>query len=492
MRLPSAAPSPARRPLAAWRRWRWAVVATSLSSAGAATASAAAATAAFAPTFAPPDAFAPPALPLRLRATRLPSAGESGEVVGGIDPRRRRFRDVRRSGARSAERLPLLSAAAPSEAATFGGGDDDRDRDDGLLLHPPTPPGSAATATPEADDPFRLARAFDAVVNARYACTRFRRFREPPPPPPPRDGNDDDDCVGEEPAAPTASRSDPAVISSCLRALDVSRRSPTGFNVQPWRVVLVHSAKEKERLARHCLGRNADRVRDSDCAAVFLADRECGREWGRFASLSEERAGSDAGGGASKGGGGAGRATRKLRALILLFSSGYPLPRILRVPLSFAVRTAVSILSSVARWLDAARRSVRALRRRTPRGVPRLPTLSSSEVWSEKNAILAASTYLLACASRGVATCPMEGYDARGVKGCLGAPKGRWGVPLIVCAGTPYRAVGGGGGAKLEDAEEEEETDDVGMRHGAEDASPRYPLEEVAYGDAFGGALPAT
>ena len=50
-------------------------------------------------------------------------------------------------------------------------------------------------------------------------------------------------------------------------------------------MILVHSKEDKEKLAQYCLGRNADRVRDSDCTAVFLADRQVGRDGKRFTNF---------------------------------------------------------------------------------------------------------------------------------------------------------------------------------------------------------------
>ena len=114
-----------------------------------------------------------------------------------------------------------------------------------------------------------------------------------------------------------------------------------------------------------------------------------------------------------------------------------------------------------------------------------LPTLSSSETWSQKNTMLVAMTYMLACTSRGIVTCPMEGYDALGIKGALGIPPGRYSVPLIVSAGKPYRR-GGNYANDGGDDDDENETDDAGLGHGGGDMSPRYPIEEVVYGNGFG------
>ncbi|KAL9189267.1 hypothetical protein ACHAXT_011757 [Thalassiosira profunda] len=312
---------------------------------------------------------------------------------------------------------------------------------------------------------------FDAVVNSRYACTRFRRHREPPV------GTDNSTL-----SQPSASVSDPTVVQNAHHCLALSQRAPTGFNAQPYRVVLVHAKEDKQRLAQYCLGRNADRVRDADCTAVFLADRECGRDGKRFENFLVENMDC----GASEGKRSTSRTRRqlsqkalfKLRMLILLFSSGYPLPRFLAVPLSFGVRLGMSILSFFARCLHSLRQKFRVFARLLP-DIQLLPTLGSSETWSQKNTMLVAMTYMLACTSRGLATCPMEGFDAAGVRRALEIPRGRFGIPLIVSTGTPHRRNVG----------EDEETDDVGLSHGGGSMSPRFPLDEVVFGNAFGKAF---
>jgi hypothetical protein len=69
----------------------------------------------------------------------------------------------------------------------------------------------------------------------------------------------------------------------------------------------------------------------------------------------------------------------------------------------------------------------------------------------------------------------MEGFDAQGIRSVLGIPR-RFGIPLIVSTGTKYRG-------------DEEGVDDVGVSHGDGGMSPRYPMEEVVFGNVFGEAL---
>ena len=66
----------------------------------------------------------------------------------------------------------------------------------------------------------------------------------------------------------------------------------------------------------------------------------------------------------------------------------------------------------------------------------------------------------------------MEGIDAQGIRSVLGIPR-RFGIPLIVSTGTPYR----------------DGLDDAGASQGDREMSPRYPMEEVVFGNSFGCPL---
>lgn len=289
------------------------------------------------------------------------------------------------------------------------------------------------------------AAVFDAVVDRRYACTRFQRSSA---------ASDD---------APST-MADPVVLRAVIDSLETSLRAPTGFNAQPYQLVLVSDPAAKTALAKHCLGRNADRVRDSDCTVVFLADTQVGRDFGRFRTrLLEKTTTSSSSSGRFP--------FLKLRALILLFSSGYPLPRVLARPLSLCVRLGVSAVSLI-----------------TGRRVA-VPSLASAETWATKNTMLVAMTFLLSCAARGLATCPMEGFHAVGVKRSLDVtPQGRYKVPLIVSVGTPFAQT-----ANDED-DDDEDADDAGMRHSSRGRGRqgRYSLEETASHNRFDTSLDKT
>jgi nitroreductase len=218
------------------------------------------------------------------------------------------------------------------------------------------------------------------------------------------------------------------------------------IQMQPYKVVLVHSPAQKLALSKYCLGPNAKRVLDSDCTAVFLADRKVLQtlpRFGRFMASIDAQGRSP---------------TLLTKVYIALFSSGYPfLPRILASTISFGVRTCVSFFNIFTSALF-----------KYP-----LPTLSSAETWSCKQTTMLAMTYMLACSSRGLATIPMEGINAGGIRAVVGAPH-RYAVPVIVSTGLP-----------LHHEENAVADDDDGKQR-------RYPLNEMVFGDSFNQRMQIT
>ena len=326
----------------------------------------------------------------------------------------------------------------------------------------------------EGFSPAIMSRAFDAISMGRYACTRFHRHSD-----------ERTKITATNNTSSTfvtsgveASTSNPTIVRQAMHCLNLARRAPSGFNVQPYRMVMVHSKEGKENLSKYCLGRNADRVRDSDCTAVFLSDKECGRDFPRYTNLVRNQ---------QEAKRRFNRSTftisnyqqekldkeyqkrqkwiiRKTKALVLLFSSGYPFPRFIASPFSFCIRLGVSIVSVLTR------RKVL------------VPSLGTSETWACKNTMLVAMSFMLGCTSRGLASCPMEGFNAGGIRKALGISR-RYAIPIIVSVGLPY-----------EREEEEEGEDDAGMAHGSpgkgsHQATKRYSLEDCIYGDVFGSKI---
>ena len=299
---------------------------------------------------------------------------------------------------------------------------------------------SAASTPVSKDDNNNIPVAsFDDAVLNRYACTRYQRH----------DGNYD---VPKQSKLKTASESDPEIVKLAREALDLSTRAPTGFNAQPYKLLLVESAAAKKALSKYCIGRNSDRVLDSDCTVVFLADRQAMSSWKDYKTLLLEN--DSSGRNRSK----TTLAWLKLRVLIGLFSSGIPLPKILAGPISFGIRFAMRVFSWVSRSMLV------------------VPTLSSPECWSQKNTMLVAMAYMLGCSARGLDTTPMEGYLSWGIRASLKIPR-RYTIPLMVSTGRAYTA----------SVTTEDEEDDAGISHGTtpNTATPRFPIESIIYENGF-------
>lgn len=90
-----------------------------------------------------------------------------------------------------------------------------------------------------------------------------------------------------------------------------------------------------------------------------------------------------------------------------------------------------------------------------------MPQMEPIQVWATKQTALVAQSFLLAAASHGVATSPMEGFDANRLKEILSIPD-RYHIPLVVATGY---------------AEEQDKEKPL---------TPRLPLEEVVFEDSFG------
>lgn len=278
-------------------------------------------------------------------------------------------------------------------------------------------------------------QSFDEVVFGRYACKHFQRY----------DGQD---------SGPTASYPDPSVIHQVIDCLNLARLAPSSFNSQPYKIILVSSIQHKTALSKYCLGVNADRIRDSDCTAIFLADRQVLRSMGRLTEflddqpdkLSRKAISSEK---IQKGR----RCDNSLKLYIGVFSSGLGLPRWIAGPITFVFRSILSFLSLFTRPFYP------------------LPTLSSAETWTTKQVMLVAMTYMLACSARGLSTIPMEGICAPGIRNVLGIPS-RFSIPLVICTGRPT------------EKEAHRQADVVNAR-----MNRRYPSDEVIYGDTFGAPL---
>jgi len=332
--------------------------------------------------------------------------------------------------------------------------------------------------------PLEASMSIDDAVMARYACTRYERYVG-------NGTNDTNSSIAgwsdqqeettETETGPAASiitaatSGDPVVIETARSCLELARRSPSGFNVQPYKLLFLTSSKTKLALSKYCCGHNAHRVRDSDCTVVFLADRQPTRSWMDYKKyiMTEERrtkkkmrTGSNCSSSSSSSGSTPASSNNdaddkdddndqnrlsnknlvknnnnnrlmtmlssrisklstrfkkfKVFVFISIFTQGFPyLPTILSEPLS----SIFCFLLRVCSWLTRSHYPI--------------PTISNPIAWSQKNTMLVAMSYMLLCSSRNLTTTPMEGYTTWGIRKALKIPR-RYTIPLIVTTGRPY------------------------------------------------------
>jgi nitroreductase len=63
-------------------------------------------------------------------------------------------------------------------------------------------------------------------------------------------------------------------------------------------------------------------------------------------------------------------------------------------------------------------------------------TPEGAKSWSYKQTSIAAATFIYAAAAKGLATCPMEGFDQEAIKKALGLSD-RYSVAIVVSVGYP-------------------------------------------------------
>lgn len=224
----------------------------------------------------------------------------------------------------------------------------------------------------------------EAILN-RYSCKKFRRYRQENIT---SSISEFVPAMNKEPllTLPSASESDPSVVQRSIESLNLARRTPTAFNTQPYKVVLITSSEQKMAISQYCLGPNRQKVRDSDCTAIFLADKQIMRTFPLFRQFITNM------GIKKKYRPLTAKALLKMQLYVTIFSSGYPLPRFISSTVSFVVRTCMAWMHFISKWCNYP-----------------LPSLSNAETWSSKQVMMVAMTYMLACTARGLATAPMEG-----------------------------------------------------------------------------------
>jgi putative NAD(P)H nitroreductase len=191
---------------------------------------------------------------------------------------------------------------------------------------------------------------------------------------------------------------EPVERAALIDILDQTRLTPSGFNMQPVHFVLVTDPEAKRRLRRACMDQK--QVEEAAAAVVFAADLHPHR--GRLESILSRDL--EAGAIDSKYASFSGRVVR-------LFFEGGP-------------------LGLVGRLKAAAFATARLFR---PMLQPAL-TRRQREIWSIRQAAMAAQTFLLLAAARDLDTCPMEGFDPWRVRRTLGIPR-RYVPALVVTVG---------------------------------------------------------
>jgi nitroreductase len=221
----------------------------------------------------------------------------------------------------------------------------------------------------------------DAIMN-RYSCKKFQRYTTNVT------TTATTTTTNNNNNTMAASHADPSVIQRVIECCNISRRTPTAFNTQPYRIVLVTEPEQKIALSKYCLGPNQQKVLDADCTVIFLADKQIVRTLTQFRQFIHNIIIQNQRRPITR------RALLKLQFYITLFSSGYPFPRYISSPISFIVRTCFAILNCfIFKWFYP------------------LPSLANAETWSSRQVMMVAMTYMLACTSRGLVTAPMEGKD---------------------------------------------------------------------------------
>ena len=194
--------------------------------------------------------------------------------------------------------------------------------------------------------------------------------------------------------------------------------------MQPTNILLVRNRNIKRTLADHAMlgAGNSYRINDASAVAVFLSDLQVHKRLDRIMELEKKSGSRDA------------NYLATLPVAVTFLSGEGHLATIMK-------QCATDALSPIQP----------------------MPTIENIESWSFKNTSLMAQTYVYAATSHGLATCMMEGFDARRVRQILRVPD-RYGVPMMVATGYEYS----GGELKR---------------------TPRLNKDEVWFGDTFGEPL---
>lgn len=175
--------------------------------------------------------------------------------------------------------------------------------------------------------------------------------------------------------------------------VQLTLRSPSSFNVQPWTMVLVTDPSVKAAVADGAIAGNVAKINAAPVVAVFAADTQAYKRLPGLAKLET--------------------------------AAGKPAAYVE----SLAVNAGAFIGTGVDPIDHAKRLGSKALSLLAP-----MPTMLDSTAWAIKQTMCAATTLLYAATAHGVATAPMEGLDSRRIRLALNIPP-RYEVALAVALG---------------------------------------------------------
>lgn len=192
-------------------------------------------------------------------------------------------------------------------------------------------------------------------------------------------------------------RPDPLPEGLIERLLDQARRTASGYNLQPWTVIIVRDPERRRALRTACLGQA--QVEEAPAVLVFACETWPLRRWPEVSAMA-----------AAEGHWPPAYQARLKKLTALRFLAG-----------PFRIFQPFKALAGAV--LSLARPS------------PMFPVgRAGFEVWSVKQTALLAQSFLLLAAASGLDTCPMEGIDERWVRRVVGLPR-RFAVPLVVPVG---------------------------------------------------------
>lgn len=212
-------------------------------------------------------------------------------------------------------------------------------------------------------------KAFKQVINGRYTCKKL---------------------------------SDKPIPQELVReVLSLTRRAPSSFNSQPYKVVVVQAKEARDRLSEAMMGPNAERVKQAPCVAVFCADTETVSEISKLQQFYREHTHAPA-----------------------EYFETY-MPKAMKASSNGFRRWVQPITGFLARLFFGLMSLLRPA-----------PEPAGATAWSYKQTAFAADHFCLAATSLGLGSSIMEGLDGRRVRTALSIPS-RYAIPCAVAIGYP-------------------------------------------------------